>query len=170
MSLVELARQRARNPLSHEEVRKEQEQINQLVRQFCAGEINLRKLREGLFALQGLRETSSVVLNYGGPLYGLLRRLGLDKETARLLADEERAHLQAAERAGLTPRIIFEFSQCPDEEGILKQFLNIFVSYQIPEEIGEEQLRQAIREISLAPQEPSEDDLAKLPTQGIIFS
>lgn len=167
MSLIERARERAKNPKPHRQIVERQEGSNDLTRQFCSAEINLNTFREKLFKLQKIDD--EIVLNNPGPLYGLLRELGLDKESAQEIAEEERAHFRVAQREGLNPRIVLEFSEEIDEEGTLKQYLNALVVYQIPKEIEGKKMRKILKEIALAPEEPSEDDLASLPKEEAIF-
>lgn len=161
MSLVERTRERFKNPLPHKQVTESQAQFNDLRREFFDGEIDLIEFRRKLSELE---ETNGIILYQPGPLYGLLRRLGINKETSRRVADEERAHFQAAKREGLNPRIVINFSKGEEAQ---KTYLNAFVYYQIPEEIGSEKMREILIEIALAPEKPSKDDLAKLPEKSV---
>lgn len=167
MNLIERAKEIAKSSKSPRLIMERQEWAMALARQFNGGEINLADFRERLFGLQ--EEGKVIVLNHPGPLYGFLRKFGFDKETARKVANEERAHFRVAQRKDLNPRIVLEFSKENDEEGFTTYYLNPFVAYQVPKEIEEEKLRKIMEEIALAPEEPSEDDLASLPRKGTIF-
>lgn len=167
MSLIERAKEKTKYSRPHKEILERQEFANTLVRQFCGGEIGLVEFREKLFELQEKGE--KIVLDYPGPLYGFLRKFGFDKETARRVTDEEKTHFQVAQKEGLNPRIVLEFSKEKEEEGIWAHYLDIFVAFQIPNEIEEGKMRKILVEIAIAPEKPSEDDLASLPRKGTIF-
>lgn len=167
MNLIERAKEKAKYSRPHKEILERQEQTNTLARQLCEGKISLADFRKALFKLQ--EKDEGIVLVHPGPLYGLLRKFGFDKETAQQVANEERAHFQVAQKEGLNPRIVLEFSKEKDEKGFTTYYLTPFVAYQIPKEIEEETLRRIMVEIALAPEKPSEDDLVSLPREGVIF-
>lgn len=163
MNLIE----RAKYSRPHKEILERQKQINTLARQFCESKIGLADFRKALFKLQ--EKDEGIILVHPGPLYGFLRKFGFDKETARRVADEERAHFQVAQKEGLNPRIVLEFSTGENREGVTTYHLDIFATFQIPEEIEDDKMRKILEEIALAPEEPSENDLASLPREGVIF-
>lgn len=162
MTLIEQAKYLAKHPLRHEEVLAKQNEINGLVRAFMNREIDIVAFREQLIQLHE-NDDMFVVLTHPGPVLGFLLKLGLDPESATNLAEEERAHYRVAQEQGLSPKIIFSFSQREIVEEPTGMFLNAFVSYEIPDRLDPDTLRYAIRTISLAPENPSQDDLAKLP-------
>lgn len=102
--------------------------------------------------------TTYLTLPSPGPLYGFLRKLGVSSQEASRITTEERFHYQIANQAGLPSRILVKFTR--NESGDIQ--INVYLSYSLPQSLTEAQARQLIHAISLAPPDPSPDDLAKL--------
>ena len=165
VGLVEQALEKAANITYNPEVIGRQSLQNELVRDFMLGNIDFTSLKQGLLHLG--QDVDAIVLPSPGPLYGLLRELGVNIDKAKERTAEEKAHYLATKEAGLNSRILIVFSGESDNSssGIKKGSMDVFLAYQIPDEMREEEVRSAIQKISLAPESPSADDLAKLPSQ-----
>lgn len=164
MGLVEQALERAADITYRPEVIGRQSLQNELVRDFMLGNIDVTSLKQGLLHLG--QDENAIVLPSPGPLYGLLRELGVDIDKAKKRTAEEKAHYLAAKEVGLNSRVLIVFSEesVNSTSGIKKGNMDVFLAYQIPDEMEEEEVRSAIQKISLAPESPSADDLAKLPS------
>jgi hypothetical protein len=164
MSLVELAKEKARNPKPREGIINIQDFQNLHILEFTKGDIGLVTLRQRLRELG--KDRDIIELLSPGPLYGLLRKIGLGKQKANEITEEERAHFLVAKQYGLNSRIIIEFSEANgNKNSVLPSFMDVYFVYDIPEDIDDDRMRTIIEEISLAPEFPSADDLAKLPSQ-----
>lgn len=165
MGLVEQALERAADITYRPEVIGRQSLQNELVREFLLGDVDFTSLKQGLLHLG--QDENAIVLPSPGPLYGLLRELGVDIDKAKERTAEEKAHYLATKEAGLNSRVLIVFSEesVNSTSGIKKGSMDVFLAYQIPDEMEEKEVRSAIQKISLAPEFPSADDLAKLPSQ-----
>lgn len=157
MGIVERALANKENPVPTMAVTEQQECINILLRAFMNDEISRENLNRGIIEFQ---EVYGVRLAFAGPLYGLLRKIGMGQEDARDAAYEERSHFIKARQRNMSPSCNIVFSQ-DEDTGEMK--LHIFTRYVLPESQPDEDLKGSIRDISLAPEYPSKDDLAKLP-------
>lgn len=159
LGIVESLRQALAEPQELVYVEELQNRQNALVRSFMVGELDVDTFRRQLLEIneESLGQTTTFSLDYPGPLYGILRRLGADQNTAQSIAEEERAHYSEAIRQGLQARIKIVVAKGNASR------LSCYVSYQVPEDIETDDLREKIKAVTLAPAEPSEDDLAKLP-------
>ncbi|MBI3397157.1 hypothetical protein HY045_01630 [Candidatus Woesebacteria bacterium] len=166
MSYVERAKQILFDPLEYEEVHALQIYTNQLVGGFLDGTITVNQLRKGL----SVRESDKLIkLPYPGPLYGLLRKLGFDQDLCRHIAYEERDHYSAAIAFGLETKIIIQVSKPREVDNTYPRqlFLNVYLSFKIPDNIDPNILKEIIRQVVLAPKHPSQDDLAKIPPSSV---
>jgi len=156
MSLVERARATALSPKDHTEIVKRQQLANELVRQFYAGKIDLATLAK---SLPKREEEKEIIIEFAGPVYGFLRRIGLDRENAKNLAQEERAHFFKAREYGLNPYFVFEISQDIDQNGQKRHYFNSFVFFEIPQNVDPQKAKQIMSEIFSAPGFFSVDNL-----------
>lgn len=164
MSIVEDARRAARNPVERAKSLDWNRSKSDLTRRFLAKEIDLEDYRTQQERLS-IPEWV-VTLPFPGPLYGLLRKIGLDKEGSKQITYEERKHYDTAQKAGVYDKVHIEFvgDECsgPNEDTTCGE-MNVFISFNIPEDLPPNKVREIIRDILLAPPHPSDDDLAKLP-------
>lgn len=164
MSIVEATLAAARNPVKKEVSEGWDVKKRDLTRKFLGGNIDLDDYRSQQLPLSV--PDWAISLPYPGPLYGLLRRIGVNQKETRKITYEERAHYDIARKAGIFNGVHIEFveSDCGKlEESALCGEMNVFISYYIPQDEDPQKVRAIIRDILLAPSEPSEDDLAKLP-------
>ncbi len=159
MRLVEHLRELMSNPVSQSRIDKIQEDISFAVKSYYIGDFTKEELEYILMVLNEENDLDRLTLQFPGPLYGLLRKANLSPTEARSITDEERAHYLAAKENKLeNPYFVIYIS----EEGGRK-FINTFVSYGLDFSRPDEEIRQAIYDISTAPDNPSVNDLAKLP-------
>ena len=160
MSIVEKLQNLVENPVPQSRIDKLQEDINFAVQSYYNGDFSKDDLEYILKALNEENDILSVVLKHAGPFYGLLRKINIDQEAARSIADEERAHYFAAKENNIPdPYFVIHISQ--ENE---RRFLNAFVAYKLDFTLPDNALKKTIYNISTAPQNPSPDDLAKLPS------
>lgn len=134
---------------------------------FLAGKLSLE---EFLSARHSLSETNGIItLPSPGPLYGLLRRLGLDITTCKIITYEERDHLAVAREQGVTNtqiKIVISRGEEPvSQDPTFPRAVSIQVSlnYSLPKGISDARAREIMTKILLAPSSPSKSDLAKIP-------
>lgn len=168
MSLVERTLDLARNPkISFKEAEIQQASHNKQVRQFFMGDISLSELNEATKDI--LNEENSIVLDFPGPLYGLLRRIGFDKNEAKKISFDEKAHYYVAKEEGIkVSKFAIQFSSNDNYNKLsndtLKTFqYRIYFWFKLPKNMDNDKAREAFRKILLAHEEPSPDDLAKIP-------
>ena len=166
MSIVERARKAAASPQSLTEHLNNQSAHNRAISRFMSDTGAI--LAPGVFAARfqsDLDESEAIFLPSPGPLYGLLRKLGIDIETCKRVAYEERDHYAAARSLGLKTRISIEFTRKTASEllegEISQTFVHVYLHYTLPPDANPDQARRMIETISLAPRHPSPDDLAK---------
>ena len=158
MSIVEKLQRMIENPVSQARIDKLQTEINFAVNSYYVGEFSKEELDYILKVLNEENNLDRLELHYPGPLYGLLRKANLSQTDARSLADEERAHyFSAVENDAHDPYFVLYVAE---ENG--KRFVNVFLSYQPDFTESDEKIKQSIFNISMAPYDPSIDDLAKI--------
>jgi len=155
MSIIERA-QKAINECGKGENFDWHKKQNELARKFYNGEIDLDSLRRGL---SQRKRGNEIILPWPGPLYGFLRKIGIDKEKAKRIVEEERGHYQVAREKGLETKIVVEILSGGSFGNVRGCQIRVSLAYLIPEGIDEDRLREAIRDISLAVERPSPDDL-----------
>lgn len=164
MSIVETTVAAARNPVKKEVSEGWDVKKRDLTHKFLSGNINLDDYRSQQLLLSV--PDWAVSLPYPGPLYGLLRRIGVDQNETQRITYEERDHYDVARKAGIYNKVHIEFIEkdCEDPTDDLScGEMSVFISYFIPRDKNPEEVKEIIRNILLAPPEPSEYDLAKLP-------
>ena len=161
MGYVERAHDIIENPASKENLLKEREEKNELYRQFFSEEISLVELRTQLSFVEERTSESKIGLPWIGPLYGLLRKIGIPQEEVKEVVVEEKEHYISAQIEGIqingVDLIFFQDS----ETG--KNYVKPFLSFNIPEGLSDKKTREVLKRFFLAPENPSEDDLAKIP-------
>jgi hypothetical protein len=157
MGLKEQFSELAQNPVQPDKVAQRQQEANMIVKSFMSGGMTQEELRSSLNEIDSRYPTPHMRLEYAGPLYGFLRKIvNADPETAQRIAKEERSHYFSARDRNFNPYIRFEVE--PTD-------LHIFVAYTYPDNLTDDDLRQAILDITFSPTEISYDDLAKIPAE-----
>lgn len=167
MSLVERTLELARNPkISFNEARAQWTEHNIQVKQFISGDTSLSELNEVTKGI--INEENSIILNYPGTLYGLLVKIGLDKEEAKGISVGEKSHLWKAKQEGIrNTKFVIQFSS--KEHGNTKNIelktndFRVFFWFELPNNLEDNATREIVRRILLEPEKLSEDDLAKIP-------
>lgn len=160
MSFLARVREAARHPQPHEDIIARQNYINSVTRDFVGGNLTGDQYREKMAQMPQTR--LDVVLPHVCLLYGTLRGIGFNHEAAWESFVEERGHFFAAKARGLQPRIELEFSSRNNDEGDRKFYMTPFTAFNPDYAQLDSVVATNIREVVLAAEKLSADDLAKL--------
>lgn len=161
MGYIEHARKIIEHPALKEDVEEERKEKNNLYRLCFSEEISLVELRTQLSSVEERSSESTIELPWIGPLYGLLRKIGISRENVKEIVIEEKDHYFSAQTEGIqingVDLIFFQDSKT----GI--NYVQPFLSFNIPEGLSDQETRNKLKRFFLAPEDPSPDDLAKIP-------
>lgn len=163
MSYIERTLNAAQNPVDEEVALEWRKNKEELTRKFFRGEI------DGKTYLERQKNYNIppwvVTIPYPGPLYGLLRRVGVDKKTSSDIAYHERDHYAVSQANHVFGAVHLEFIRKKGDKSSINSnefAMRVFISFELPDDIDEEKLKSIIKEVLLAPEHPGPEDLAKI--------
>ena len=161
MGYVERAHDIIENPASKENLQEEREEINELYRQFLSEKISRVELSTQLSSVEERTSESKIELPWIGPLYGLLRKIGIPQEEVKEVVVEEKEHYISAQTEGIQINgVCLIFTQ---DHVTGTKYVQPFLLFNIPEGLSDLETREVLERFFLAPENPSPDDLAKIP-------
>lgn len=166
MSIVERLKEAAQNPVDYDIAKDWREGVYKNTRSFLGSKIDLDDYLSHASALDTPEWV--ITLPWPGPLYGLLREsIDFDPDTAKKITYHERDHFDVARNNGVYIEIQMAFSYAEEQPFLDQDFkvgsFDIFVIFEIPDDMEEDKAKKLIYDILTAPEKLSPDDLERLP-------